>query len=808
MQFLLAFLVLSILFASPKVKTQNQKAAVIGDFQIPRANYGDPPPLIFGTVRQKSPIDLWHGGLKSYAVTQKVSTGLFKSKKVTTGFKYYLTLDLLLALGPGVTLKNIWSDATLVWSGSQTTDGPITINLPNLFGGTSQGGGLIGTIYYYTGSFTTARNTWLASLLDANVPAYNGFCRAVFQDFYFGTSTSLKLPNFELQRLTSGLNPTYAIMPNGYDLNPMEVMFQVLTGGWGVFNSPTADIEYFSWVIGAITLYNEGRGMSIQIQNKIDGKTFLNEVLQYIDGLMYEEITTGKLVVRLLRNDYTVGSLQTLYTSDVISLDNFEKTTWDATFNLVRVQFKNRANSYDNSVAIAPDFANINFQGGIVSTDITSVCAYDATAANVFAASQLSFLNVPLYKYKVTTTRKAANWRPGDVFVLNYIPYNNMVMVSRILEVDLGQLDDNKVILQCVQDKYAASAPVFAAPAPTQYTAPNTLATNVTTRLLFTPPHFLSTFDSTEAISTFDTAGRMYVLALAPSGASASFDALESLDNFVTDPAITLNDANYSISGSLYASYASTVGSTATLIDTSAVFRVSGLSALMIGNLKQFSTLAQAANGDALILINSEIMSYVGFVDNGDGSVTITTLYRGLLDTVPGTHTAGDRVWFLSGSDGLMNMLVNSASTAYVKLLDNTPTQTLDAATATIFSATQSGRAGLPYRPNYLTLNASRTPTTTTGATSITVAWRNRSRSNPQLAVYNDADSGLESGVQTRVRWRVGSGGYTTVNVTSGNSTTLAVTGLTGTLEVIVDSQIILNSKFSQTTDTLTMTLA
>ncbi|WBF76743.1 hypothetical protein PSV3_00041 [Septimatrevirus PSV31] len=74
------------------------------------------------------------------------------------------------------------------------------------------------------------------------------------------------------------------------------------------------------------------------------------------------------------------------------------------------------------------------------------------------------------------------------------------------------------------------------------------------------------------------------------------------------------------------------------------------------------------------------------------------------------------------------------------------------------------------------------------------------------MRVYSDTANTREAGTETRVRWRVGGGSYTTLT-TSGSSADLNVTGLYGTLEVIVDSFITSNSKYSTYSDSLTMTL-
>jgi len=150
--------------------------------------------------------------------------------------------------------------------------------------------------------------------------------------------------------------------------------------------------------------------------------------------------------------------------------------------------------------------------------------------------------------------------------------------------------------------------------------------------------------------------------------------------------------------------------------------------------------------------------------------------------------------------------LLSVGTTRYVRLLDRTSGGKLDISLAPSFSGALTNRAGLPLPPQYLTLAGSRTPSPQVGATSIAVAWRNRSRADTLLRVYGDMANTREAGTETRVRWRVGGGGYTTVT-TSGSSTTLDVTGKYGTLEVIVDSFITANSKYSTYSDSLTMTL-
>lgn len=801
-----AFIVSLLLVAAlaPKPNVENARAAKLGDFQFPRSNHGDPMPLLWGTVRQKSPITAWFGDFRPVAIKKKIKSGLFSSTKVTVGYKNYIGIDCVLALGPGVRLKKFWAGTHLVWSGDLASSGSVYIDQPALFGGEEEGGGLQGTMQFYDGSFNSSQDPYLISKIGPNVPAYNGIARALFKAFYIGTSTTPQAFSFEISRLTSGLHATYSIMPNGLDANPMEIAYDAMTQKWGRFGNLSAELELTSFVNSAKTLYEEGLGMSLLVQSAITGKDLLEEIMRVADGLLYQDPATSKIVATLIRQDYVVDELLVIDESSIKSLKNFQKTTWESTFNQCRVTFKDRNNNYDSSVAITQDFANINFQNRVKSTEISSPGCTEAAVASILAARQLSLLNVPLYKCDITVNRKAQNLRPGSVFVMNWAPFGISNMVMRVTKIDLGELTSNEIKISCIQDRFSTATPTFADSEGSGWTPVSTTPNPVSIRLLFTPPAFLVSNNSNESISTFDNNSRLYVAMVPPGSASYAVSVLSSPDNFATTGIASIEDSPYNGGGVMQAAYSSTIAAT-DHHDTTG-FTVGSVSQNAIDNLQQLATLDEARDGSAFLLINNELFVYVGFIDNGDGTVTFPNLYRGVLDTKPESHAANDRVWFISGQDGLMPELLPVGATRYVKLQDKTPGGTLDVSSSPTFSAAVTNRAGLPLPPQYLTLEGSRTPAPASGLTSITAAWRNRSRTDTTMRVYDDVVDNREADTQTRLRWRVGAGGYTTVT-TTGNSAVLDVTGLVGTLEVIVDSQIISNGKYSTYGDSLTMEL-
>src|SRR6218665_2084530 len=551
----IAFL-LAVTLLAPKPQVENARASNLGDFQFPRADEGDPVPLFWGTIRLKAPNTIWYGDFLAVAMTEKVKSGLFSSKKVTVGYKYYVGMDLALGLGPGVILRRIWAGKYVAWQGTVSGETTFAINQPDLYGGDKQQGGLQGSVTFYDGSFTQSRDPYLASKVDPNVPRYGGVCHAVFKSFYVGTTTSLQAFNFELSRLSDTVLPGRGIMPNGLDVNPMEILYDALTGKWGRLGIETSLINVASWQAAAQKLYDENNGMSLKLEASNTGKSVADEVMRQIDGLLYQNPQTIQIMTKLLRDDYVIDSLPVLDVSIVQDITNFAKTTWDSTFNQCRVAFSNRDKDYEDGVAAAQDFANINFQQRVRSTELSFPGVTVPELASRLASRALGVYSVPLYKCDLKCTRKASTLRPGDVFVLNWGPFNLERMVMRVQKIDLGSLTDGIVTMSAIQDKFAANTMVFAPPEPSGWQPIDTTPRPVITRSIIETPKFVL---QASGIAPADNQGALYVFARKPGPQSQNFDAESTTDAFA-NVFLGLDDAQYTPSARLTANDAATAG--------------------------------------------------------------------------------------------------------------------------------------------------------------------------------------------------------------------------------------------------------
>lgn len=777
--FLLVSVVLAMIMMMPSPQVESQRASTLGDIQFPQADEGGVVPLFWGTIRLKAPNTIWYGDFRVVPITQKVSSGLFSSKNVTIGYRYYVGMDLALGLGPNIAMRRIWTGKYVAWQGLVSGETTFTIDQMDLYGGDSQQGGLKGDVTFYGGSFSQSRDPYLATYCDANVPRYGGTCHAVFKNFYIGTTTQLQAFNFELSNLSDTLLPGMGIMPNGLDANPMQIMYDVFTQTWGRLGVDPTLIDVPSWQAAATILYNEGNGMSLKLEAANTGKSVVDEIARQADAMIYQDPETMKVVTKLMRFDYDVDTLPVFDVSIVQKINNFAKTTWDSTFNEARVTFSNRDKDYNDTVASAQDFGNINFQQKVKSTALSFPAITVPLLASQIASRALGIYSVPLYKCDLTCNRMASSLRPGDVFVLDWEPFDLERIVMRVQKVDLGTLDSGIVTLTVIQDKFAANSLVFAPPIQSGWQPIVNTPRAITVRNIIESPLFIN---AAAGYAIPDNQGALYVLARKPGSLSLTYQDETTVDAFVTT-ALSLDKASYTPSGRLVANYAATEGGT---------IRYDTTVGIVIDLLDDTTLLANAASraatndGRALIVIGNEILSYTAFVNNLNGTYTLKNISRGFLDTLPSAHVAGDYLFFVPGQNGLTNTLFSDTATVTSRLRDNTTTATLPVASALTNAVTLARRAFRPAAPAYLTLGGLRAPATVGGNTGLVVAWRERNRKSTTISWYDDATVTPEAGTTYTLRYRYAGGAYTTVTGLTSPTYTFTTANLAQTLDVEV----------------------
>ncbi len=213
----------------------------------------------------------------------------------------------------------------------------ISISSNNLFGGDRKEGGISGTVDLLFGASDQAQNSYLAARLGSAITAFRGLTSFVLRQVYVGTSPYIKPWAFFCKRVgtqISGLDQWYkekAILnpraESGDDLNAIHIIRECLIDPeWGLGFDASEDFDNDSWEEAADILYAENFGLSLEWDQSQPVEDFVSDVLKTINGMLYQDLSSGKWVITLTREPSVAEILRDSHTDD----DQFLGTTYGA----------------------------------------------------------------------------------------------------------------------------------------------------------------------------------------------------------------------------------------------------------------------------------------------------------------------------------------------------------------------------------------------------------------------------------------------------------------------------------------------
>lgn len=736
----MTFLIYAVLFVlseflRPKPDVESAKPADLGDFQFPTATEDRVVPLLWGTMLIKGPNVIWYGDLVQDAISEKVKTGLFSSVVAIKGFKYRVGIQFAFCRGAVDSLLRVWigDDVVLDATGSPITHGDtFTIDDPELFGGDDLGnGGVQGTWKFFEGNETQTPSSYLDDfqLEGTKTPAYRGTCYIApdADPPYIGNSTSIKPWKFELRRIPNplGLSVAIAELNGGNDANPANVIYEIFTDTeWGL-GQLTADIDTTSFTAAAATLATEGNGFSFLLDRNMEAIQLIELVEEQISGKVFFNPTVGKWQIALARADYDINTIQEITEDNAIEIKDFTRGSWEDTTNIVRVKFSDRANEYQSTFGLAQDSANIRNQEGVnISATFNSPGCKDSTLATQIAWRQLRTLSFPLAKATFIMDRSFHDTNPVDVFAFTSTKFGLTKLPMRVVRVDLGDLDNNQVTIDVVQDVFFFQVGSFGDPGTTGWEAPSDtlLPFLVAEQLAFEAPRGLVSRDPLQTgFPTVVWAGARRRVN------EVTFKITER--HASGTPSGSFNEAGESSSFLLIGELLSNLGSG----------QASPTSAITITNtpdsqadlIAKFDESKDPISGDPPTAVNlgtglinliyvwdgtndGEFMLVTDAVVNGGANVDIQTVYRGVLDTAQQSFSSGDQVFLVFAGGNNTTTTFVETDNVHIKLLPNSTTDQLVASSATQIALTMDRRNRRPYVPSEVSLGVSPTQWATT----------------------------------------------------------------------------------------------
>lgn len=671
-----------------------------------------------------------------------------KPSAKTTVVDYFMSVHMGIALEVD-SLLGVYVNDREVWSGVSTTVEGLPVNKPDLFGGVKKEGGAVGTIIHLPGRPDQVLPPEVASrfgLTPETSPAYRGLTSVMFVGdggtvsgapvgpggvigglleeigsrvtagqggFKWSTNSPIVAQKvaFKVQRKPkTGLNQAHAMI--GGDANPAHMIYECLTNtDWGM-GSPTSDIDHASFNAAAQTLYDENFGLSIIWTRQTEIESFIGEINDHIQGVIYLNRRTGKWKLRLIRDDYDINTLRVL-TPDNADLSGFERRMWGDVANEVTVGWTNPANEQEETVT-AQDLASAHIQGSPVTLSRTYYGVRNATLAMTLAQRDVRAASAALASANAVLNREAWAIEPGDVVILNWPEYQLSGVIMRVGECGYGRPGESSIKVSLLEDIFSLEKPPIVTPPGSQWEDPGKPPTPMAATEIITVPNYFVLSGDLQA-----TARELVY----PEVEAAVFGYQNNPD---------------AVSFELMAEGVGSTGATA--------FYPQGSKSIVERTVlaNPMAAAVESRLPDAQVINKKRGPEIGGFMWLGAGSDTNMeiaqviaydevpqewVLARGVLDTVPRDWPIGTPVWFVNPGDRVTDdrTIRSAGEEVEYKLLTRTSRGVLPLADAPIISETLTARPHLPLRPGNVKVNGTAFGSVAAGA-EIEVTWATRNR--------------------------------------------------------------------------------
>ena len=410
------------------------------------------------------------------------------SKKQTVGYRYRMGLHLALCQGPVDAVQEIQMGERTAWGNADRTPlssghglSSISINKPDLFGGDSREGGVVGTIDVLSGHSSQGKNDYLVGRLGNAIPTFRGVLSLVARKILFAANNPYIKPwAVRVRRFTAGWHGQTWMEWNAevrtwdedegreisVGMNPAHILVQCLTDPqWGM-GYPQDSIGWSFWN-AAWALSSEGFGLNLIWTRQQPIESFIGQVIDHIGGILYTDPEQGTFELKLLRDDYWIDSLPQLGPDEIVRLERFERAQWGELPNELTVVYTDWQTGGDATVTVE-NLAAIQLQGGVINQrrDYPGV-NYGPLAARL-ALRDLRALGSPLARMSLTVARDTLERAPlpGDVFLLNWPRLGVDQMVVRVTGIDTGTLGAAEWRIEAMEDVFGMSNTVLSPPPP------------------------------------------------------------------------------------------------------------------------------------------------------------------------------------------------------------------------------------------------------------------------------------------------------------------------------------------------------
>jgi hypothetical protein len=682
----------------------------------------------------------------------------------TIGHRYFMAKHDGLGRGPVNEFVDVQVGELSAYGGDPvdvSTDGAlIVLNRPNLFGGKKKEGGIVGPLYILSGkadqvtpgTMASAVGTLpdMAATLGGDVPGFRGIISTWYDGEICSNNPYPKEWAYRLRRWNAGWydnDPWYPVMAlieivdegtggTIKGMNGSHILVECNTNPqWGR-GMPMEMIDENSYRYAAHVLCNEGWALCFPWFRQESVRDFIQVVIDHIGGVQYVDRETGKMTLRLIRDDYDPDELPVFGPdSGLLDVQTDDAAGEETGFNEIIVKGFNPVLKKEISVRVQNIGAIQAQDGEIISvTKEYRGCPTEKMLLQI-AIRELR-AQIGLRKLTLEFDRRAWRLAPGMPIKINFPDKNIANMIVRPGEITESGITNGRLTAKAVEDVFGVPLTVYVDQPTDQWTPPDyTAAPPLDSKMIeanYRDVYLRTTEAERAEISEGDSLVGM--VAAAPTGIIANGYDLATRTSVTSYP----DTDNVALPSGSFTAWLK-LGANLTAAATTATIAADNTAEFMT----EFVPGMVAMIGDEHV----EIVSV-------DEDALTAVIARGVADTIPAAHLLNDMIWLIDDeivSDGTQYA---EGETVYGKALTTTAQDALTLAEGIEKSVVTEQRVNRPYPPGNVRVDGQSIYAMSGEHLAFVLTWAHRDRllQMDQVVDHTEGSVGPEPGTTYNIR--------------------------------------------------------
>jgi len=643
----LVVLAAGLYMASMNQPDQNQQDMApngIDSFKATTNQEGAVVPVMIGEGRLSANL-LWFGNLVTEEIVEEMETGGKGgggggNEDVVTGYRYYMDVWEAICVGPDVEIVQVFQN-----------DKPI-----NLIGTLNPGD----TLY-----FPTEAGQYSAPL--------NPVAHVFMSRQWIGDNVS-SVPTYHWAvKKTSNAPLNHANLTNG--TNPAAAIYDILI----MSGTKASSFVLSSFQDAADYWYDKGYGINLALNKQEETRNIIKRIFTYVDGnLRVDNQDRFELVAWKDTDTYQ-------YEIDEEDLKdfNFRRRSWYDVYTDFRANFIYKQKNYTQRTLRVRNTAvkDIIGQDKQITIDLTAF--NDITAASKRLWELMKQLSYPEAEASAKVSLKYSKVKVGDVVRVSYSPYEITNMDFRVIGIDVAKADSNEISWNMRQLTTTLFDTNFGLGGEPQWVEPDYSPQEPLDVEFFELPY-------TSRIE-YDYTAKFrvsYLVLVARAGNETGFQVHTSGSGSNYSRAQTMS--TFSQVGTLDEDYPA---DTYSIDDETGILYTPEREDPKFGSLfrnELFTKLRFA-------IIDEEILAFQTVDYEGEESIRLTGVIRGILNTPIETHTAGSKIWITSFRNNILSETEYHEFNA--KVVTTFGGEVFDISEVSPITVTETQKAAQPWTP-------------------------------------------------------------------------------------------------------------